>query len=142
MAIRIRYMGLAAAIAMGALSLGTAVAHRPPAISTKLQIGLPTAITNAPNEFDLSASGPLSSSKSKCVASRTVKLFFKSGHAKTLVDVDTTSRNGQWGVSGRARSHPDAFVVKVTPKRVEVHHHARICEADQVLRKVTVVQPV
>jgi hypothetical protein len=142
MGIRIRLVSLAAAIAVGALSLGTAVAHRPPTVSTKLQIGLPTAIINAPNEFDLSASGPLISSKSKCVASRTVKLFFKSDHTKTLVDVDTTSRSGQWGVSGRAPSHPDAFIVKVTPKRIEVHHHARICGADQVVRKVTVVQPV
>ncbi len=142
MAIRIRHLGLAAAIAVGALSLGTAAAHRPPTISTKLLIGLPTAITSAPNEFDLSASGPLNSSKSKCVASRTVKLFFRSGHTKTLVDVDKTSRNGQWGVSGRARFQPDAFVVKATPKRVEVHHHARICGADRVVRKVTVVQPV
>jgi hypothetical protein len=139
---RIRYVSLAAAIVGATLLLGaTAAAQRPPVISTKLLLGVPFGAINGPDEFVLSAGGPLMSSKSKCEASRTVKLYFKSDGTRTLVDVDTSSRNGQWGVSGTARSQPDAFIVKVTRKRIKVHHHARICGADRVVHPLAVLTP-
>ena len=82
----------------------------------------------------MSSTGPLSSSKSKCESSRTVKLYFESDGTRTLADVDTSSRNGQWGVAGKASSSPDAFIVKVTRKRITVRHHARVCGSDRVVR--------
>jgi hypothetical protein len=130
-----RYTSLAAA-SVGAMLLlaGSAAGRGAPVIPTQLQIGVPLAITSGPNEFVLSATGPLLSPRAKCQASRTVKLLFEKGGERTLVDVDTSSRSGQWGVSGRAGSQPDAFVLKVTRKRAKIRRQARICGADRVIR--------
>jgi hypothetical protein len=129
--------GSLAIIGVGATLLlgGNAAGYSPPVIPTHLLIGF-TAITTGPDEFVMSSSGPLMSSKSKCEVARTVKFYFESGGTKTLADVDTSSRNGQWGVAGRANSKPDAFIVKVTRKRIKLHHHPRICGADRVVRSL------
>lgn len=129
-----RYASLAAATVGATLLLGAGAAGRGlPTIPTHVVTGV-TAITSGPDQFVMSSSGPLNSSQPKCIASRTVKLYFETDGARTLIDVDTSSRNGQWGVSGKAGSQPDAFVVKVTRKRIKVRRHARICGADRVVR--------
>ena len=129
-----RYRFLAA-VCVAALSLlgGSAIGHGLPIIPTHVLSGF-TAATNGPNEFVMSSSGPLQSRVAKCEAGRTVKLYFKKGDVRTLADVDTSSRNGQWGVAGRSTSEPDAFIVQVTRKQITFHHRERVCGADRIVR--------
>jgi hypothetical protein len=131
-------------VAVGVISLlgATVAAGRGPAsIPTQVVIAFQGA-TNGPNQFVLSASGPLISPVAKCEAGRTVKLFFRTaGGAKRLVDTDISSRHGQWGVIGRFPAAPQALIVAAARVRVEVHGRARTCAADRVVRPVSVVQP-
>ncbi len=109
-------------------------------IPTQVLVGI-SGGTNGPNQFVLSVTGPLMSPVAKCRAGRTVKLFFRSGGARKLVDVDISSRRGQWGVLGRSASAPQAYIVQVTRAHVKVHGRPRICGADRVVTPVNVVQP-
>ena len=132
-----------ASVAVSAIALlGAASASGQAAapIPTQVLIGL-SGGTNAPNQFVISVSGPLMSPIAKCRAGRTVKLFFRSGGTRRLVDVDVSSRHGQWGVLGRSSSAPQAYVVEVTKARVKVHGRPRTCGADRVVTPVNVVQP-
>jgi hypothetical protein len=126
-----------AIVGVGAMLLlcGSATGQSPPTIPTRVLFGL-SGGTATPDEFVISASGPLMSRAGKCEAGRTVKLFLTSNGSRKLVDIDTSSRNGQWGVAGRVPFQPDAMIVRVIRKHVTVHHHRRVCGADQVSRSL------
>ena len=131
-----------ACVGVGAIALlgvASAAGHRPAAIPTQVLIGFHGG-TNGPNQFVMSASGPLNSPVAKCSAGRTVKLFFKTaGGARKLVDVDISSQSGEWGVAGRSSFEPQAFIVAVTRAQVKVHHHLRTCGADRVVTPLSLI---
>ncbi len=141
---RMRHAGLASVGVAAVALLGAAgAAGRGPApIPTKVLSDFHGS-TNGPNEFVLSASGPLQSRVAKCEAGRTVKLFFRTaGGARRLVDVDRSSRSGEWGVFGRASFMPTAFIVEVTRAHVQFHHRRRTCGANRLVVPVqTILQP-
>ena len=129
-------------VGVGAIALlgaAGAAGHGSVSIPTQVQIAF-NGGTNAPNQFVMSAAGPLRSPIAKCRAGRTVKLFFRTnGGARRLVDVDVSSRSGEWGVAGKSFPAPKAFIVRVTRAQVRVHQRPRTCGADQVVVPVNVV---
>ena len=135
---RLASLGVAAMALLGAAG---AAGSGPAPIPTKVLSDFHGSI-NGPNEFVTSASGPLQSRVAKCEAGRTVKLFFKTaGGARRLVDVDKSSRSGEWGVAGRASFVPTAFIVEVTRAHIQLHHRRRTCGANRLVVPVQIVLP-
>ncbi len=137
---RHKRLATVAVSAIALLGAAGAAGHAPAAIPTQVLVAF-SGGTNGPNQFVISVSGPLMSPVAKCRAGRTVKLFFRTGGATKLVDVDISSRHGQWGVLGRSSSAPQAYIVAVTKAQVRVHGRPRTCGADRVVKPVSVVQP-
>lgn len=137
---RHKRLATVAATAIALLGATSASGQAAAPIPTQVLVGL-SGGTNAPNSFVISVTGPLMSPVAKCRAGRTVKLFFRTGGARRLVDVDVSSSHGQWGVLGRSSTAPQAYIVAVTRAHVKVHGRPRTCGADRVVTPVNVVQP-
>jgi hypothetical protein len=64
-----------------------------------------------------------------------VRLYFNYGSIRTLIDVDSSSLQGEWAVKGEADSKPDSFTIRLARKRIDLrlgedHHH--VCTGDTV----------
>ncbi len=130
------WTAVATLAACAAVATGVAVAH---------SVVFPTHIETEGFGTDANASGftggvngSLSSSNPKCLANRTVKLFFNTNGNSKLVDVDSSSRNGAWGVRGHAAAEPDTYTVRVVRKRIDLSlgdAHRHICGRNKITQQ-------
>jgi hypothetical protein len=83
---------------------------------------------NGMGEF-FTVDGFLDSKRVACLDSRTVKLVFETSGERTLVDVDSSSRNGAWSMRALIpEDPPELYVVKVANMRLpSPSGHSHLC---------------
>ena len=106
---------------LSALTIGgTAVAHEATYDST-------ITMHYANDEF----AGHVNSTKDKCEAGRTVKIFLVEGEEKTLVASGTTAEGGSYSIAYEDAAEGDYYarVTREVLKDTSAHYH--VCAADQ-----------
>ncbi|MFN8161773.1 MAG: hypothetical protein U0R52_12105 [Solirubrobacterales bacterium] len=117
---------------VGALALVALLAAAAPAAAVApIRTTVTVDVGIKPSE-DFLVLGHLSSPNHKCLAGRTVKLFFVYPSGKRLVDTGRTSTRGIFGVGGDS-SGVSAGRVTVTRKRIGTRTHPKFCGAASIV---------
>lgn len=86
------------------------------------------ALEYGPGSYGVETWGEIEGNEDACHPGRTLKLFFRFGDTRTLVDVTKSSRQGVWALRGFADSTPDEYVIRVTRERLRAAPgHRHIC---------------
>ena len=110
------------------------------AATAEAQAPIPTTIsvvtTYGGGDNVLYAFGGLTTPNSKCLANRTVKIFFTNSNGTKLVDTDRTSNTGTWAGRGNIPL-PTKARFTVTRKTFGHRGHRRTCAGDSLNRLVS-----
>jgi hypothetical protein len=123
--------GAAAACVSMWIGATTASAHTQTFPTNLVQQG--SGQSSMPGFYAYNTSGHLDSVRAACVSDRTIKFSFRDDGAKTLMDVDRSSRNGFWAVGGEGTEPPDSFLLKLTSKRLKSPSgHRHVCGGNKL----------